>query len=185
MSTPIPEFNGVTPHLIVRDANAAIEFYQNLFKAELLWRNDGPDGRVWIAALSIDGGMVLLADEFPEFGLVSPATIGGPSVTLHLYVDDVEHAVGKAIAAGMEAPWGVKEMHWGDDYSQLNDPFGHKWAFATRRANYSPDELKDKEQAFFKQYKHEIDRAETYAEEWHEEHPHALKPNVPPKRETE
>ncbi len=62
MSTPIPEFNGVTPHLIVRDANAAIEFYQNLFKAELLWRNDGPDGRVWIAALSIDGGMVLLAD---------------------------------------------------------------------------------------------------------------------------
>ena len=182
MSTPIPEFKGVTPHIIVRDADAAIKHYQEVLGAELMWRQDGPDGRVWVAALNINGGTLLLADEFPEFGLVSPATIGGPSVALHVYVDDVEETVGKAIAAGMHAPWGVKEMHWGDDYSQLDDPFGHKWAFATRKQDYSKDELREKSDEFFKEYRHEIDRAEEYAEEWHEEHPNAAKPNVPPKR---
>ena len=180
MSTPVSDYQGVTPHLIVRDAKAAIEVYKNAFGAEVVNVYEGPEGRVWFSELTLNGGRVIVSDEFPEFGVVSPATLGGPSVTLHMYVDNSDDAVGRAIAAGLQAPWGVKDMHWGDDYSQLDDPFGHKWSLATRRVNYSQDELDAKHEHFYDQYKHEIARAGQYADEWAAAHPKARRPNVPP-----
>lgn len=180
MSTPVTSYQGVSPHLIVRDAKAAIEFYKNAFGAEVAYCYEGPEGRVWICELSINGGRMMVSDEFPEFGLVSPKTLGGPSVTMHMYVDDIDHAVGRAIGAGADAPWGVKDMHWGDDYSQLDDPFGHRWSLATRRVDYDKEQLDTKHEHFYDQYKHEINRAGDYADEWTEAHPGALRPNVPP-----
>lgn len=180
MSTPMEDYQGVSPQLIVRDAKAAIGLYKKAFDAAVVRVVEGPEGRVWFSELSVNGGRVLISDEFPEFGVVSPATLGAPAVILHMYVNDVDDAVGRAVAAGMQAPWGVKDMHWGDDYALLDDPYGHKWSLAARRKNYTAEELETRNAQFFEENRHEIARAAEYADEWYAAHPRARRPNVPP-----
>ncbi len=150
--TPIPEgFHTVTPHLVIKGAAAAIEFYKRAFGAEVLGRMDGPGGTVGHAELKIGDSIIFLADEFPGAPTKSPQTLGGTTASLHLYVPDVDAAFRQAIAAGGRETMAVTDMFWGDRFGQLQDPFGHTWSIATRKEVLTPKEVEDRAQAFWAQ----------------------------------
>jgi uncharacterized glyoxalase superfamily protein PhnB len=150
--TPIPEgFHTITPHLTVRDATKAIEFYKSAFGAEALGVVPGPGGKVMHALLKIGDSMLMLVDEFPEWHCLSPLALGGTGVTLHIYIEDVDAAFARAVSAGANATMPVMDAFWGDRYGQVTDPFGHKWSLATRKQILTPDEVaKAQEEAFAK-----------------------------------
>ena len=132
MSDTTPKMmTGVTPHLVCNDAAAAIDFYKAAFGAEEMVRLPGKDGRLMHAALMINGGMVMLVDEFPDMIVTSPRTLGGTPVTLHLYVPDATAAIARAAAAGATVTMPAQPMFWGDLYGMVTDPFGHIWSIAT------------------------------------------------------
>jgi uncharacterized glyoxalase superfamily protein PhnB len=123
--------SGIAPHLVCKDASAAIDFYKKAFGAKEMVRLPGSDGRLMHAALEINGGIVMLADEYPDMGSVSPTTLGGSPVTLHLGVPDAEAAIARAAAAGATVTMPAQPMFWGDLYGIVTDPFGHVWSLAT------------------------------------------------------
>ena len=150
--TPIPEgFRTVTPHLVIKGAAAAIEFYKRAFGAEVLARMDGPGGSVGHAELKIGDSTIFLADEFPGGPTKSPQTLGGTTASLHLYVPDVDAAFKQAIAAGGREIMAVTDMFWGDRFGQLQDPFGHNWSIATRKEILTPKETDERAQTFWAQ----------------------------------
>jgi PhnB protein len=122
---------GVTPHLVVEGAAAAIDFYKQAFGAEEMMRLAAPDGRLMHATIRVNGAMVMLADLFPEMGDKGPKGLGGTTVALHLTVPDADAAVARAAEAGATVLLPVDLMFWGDRYGMVLDPFGHRWAFAT------------------------------------------------------
>jgi PhnB protein len=124
----------LTPYLIVKDAPRAIEFYARAFEAEEVFRLDEADGRVGHAEIRIGDSHLMLADEHPDFGALSPISIGGSPVNLHLYVDNVDGVVERAAAAGAVVLRSVKNEFYGDRTGMIVDPFGHRWHLATARA---------------------------------------------------
>jgi PhnB protein len=143
-STPIPPgFHTVTPHLIIRNAAKAIEFYKKAFGAELLSSMPMPDGRIMHASMRIGDSIVFLCDEFPEHNCgASPQTLGKPHATMHLYVEDCDKAFQRAVDAGAEATMPPSDMFWGDRYGMIIDPFGQPWSFATHVHDLTEDEMK-------------------------------------------
>jgi PhnB protein len=140
---PIPEgYHTLTPYMTVRDAARAIEFYKQAFGAVEKGSMKGPDGKIMHAELCIGDSIVMLADEFPEFGSLSPQTTGGAGMGLHIYVEDVDSAFDRAVKAGATVEMPVGDMFWGDRYGKLRDPFGHKWSIATHAVDLSEDEIK-------------------------------------------
>ena len=129
---------GVTPYLTVIGAKKASEFYQKAFGAEPLGIHRLPDGRVMHAALSINGALFFLVDEFPEHGGLSPLGLGGSPVTLHLQVPDCDAVFGRAVDAGCEVRMPLEDMFWGDRYGMVADPYGHHWSVATTVRQVSP-----------------------------------------------
>ena len=141
--TPIPpDYAGVTSYLIVRGAAKAIDFYKAAFNAVETGRMPGPDGRLMHAAVKIGDSTLMLVDEMLEYGAKSPKSLGGSAVTLHLYVDDVDAAFARAVAAGAKVTMPLADQFWGDRYGQLEDPFGHKWSIATHKRDVTPEEMK-------------------------------------------
>ena len=140
----IPEgYEGVTPYIICKNAEAAIDFYKNAFGAVELFRIGEP-GMVGHAELKIGNAIIMLADEHPEMGALSPETVGGTPVTLMIYVEDVDDFAGKAVAEGLKVIQPIKDQFYGDRSGHFEDPFGHKWSFATHIADVSPDEMNQK-----------------------------------------
>jgi uncharacterized glyoxalase superfamily protein PhnB len=140
---PIPDgYHTLTPFLTVRDAERAIEFYKNAFGAESRGVMKGPDGKVMHAEIKIGDSVVMLSDEFPDFGSVSPQGLGGSPMGLHIYVDDVDASFDRAVKAGAQVEMPVMDQFWGDRYGRLKDPFGHKWSIATHKKDLSMDEMK-------------------------------------------
>ena len=138
-------FHTVTPHLMVRDANRALDFYKKAFGAEVLHVMPGPGGKVMHAAVKIGDSIVMLADEFPEHG----STAGASGDALHIYIDNVDAAFQRAVSAGASVKMPVMDMFWGDRYGQVVDPFGHTWSLATHTRDMSPEEMqKEQEKAF-------------------------------------
>ena len=88
------------------------------------------------------GEIVMLSDEFPEFGALSPQSNGGAGMGLHIYVDGVDAAFDRAVKAGAQVEMPVSDQFWGDRYGKLKDPFGHKWSIATHTKDMSGDEMK-------------------------------------------
>ena len=131
----------VTPYLIVKGAAEAIAFYTKAFGAKELFRLSEPSGKVGHAELEIRGSTIMLADEYPDFGALAPTTIGGSPVSLHLYVDDVDHVVSDATAAGATVLRAIKDEFYGDRTGMIADPFGHKWHVSTRKEEVSPEEM--------------------------------------------
>jgi len=132
----------VTPHLVVRDCAGAIEFYKKAFGAEEVLRMPLPDGsKLLHAEVRIQGAVVMLVDEFPEWGSTSPESLGGTPVTLNLHVTDVDAAVERAGAAGCQVVMPPADMFWGDRYAKLLDPYGHSWSLAQHLRDPSPEEL--------------------------------------------
>lgn len=138
---PIPEgFGTVTPHLVVRGAAKAIEFYKAAFGAEELFSMPGPGGAVMHAEMTIGNSRIMICDEFPEM-CRSPQTLGGSPVTLHVFVPDVDAAVNRAVKAGAKVTMPVSDMFWGDRYGKVCDPFGHEWSVATHVKDLTPEEI--------------------------------------------
>jgi PhnB protein len=146
MAKPIPEgFHTLTPYLRVRNGEAAIAFYQKAFGAELTEKLPGHDGKgVGHAALKIGDSMLMLSDEYPQMGIVSPQTLGGTASAVHIYVNDVDAAVARAVAAGAKVTLPVMDMFWGDRFAKLIDPFGHDWSIATHKEDLTPQQIRER-----------------------------------------
>lgn len=148
----IPQgYHTLTPYMTVRDAARALAFYKQAFGAVERGVMKGPDGRVMHAELTIGDSIFMLADEFPQFGSLSPQSIGGSGMGLHIYVEDVDSAFDRAIGAGATIEMPVADMFWGDRYGKLVDPFGHKWSIATHKRDMSPEEIEEAQEEFMKQ----------------------------------
>jgi uncharacterized glyoxalase superfamily protein PhnB len=117
----------ITPHLVVAGAQAAAAFYEDAFAAREIDRIPTPDGRLMSVQLRLADGLLHIADEFPEFGVLGPPSIGGTPVVLSLDVPDADAAFARAVAAGALVRQPVQEMFWGARHGQLEDPFGHRW----------------------------------------------------------
>jgi PhnB protein len=140
---PIPEgYHTLTPFLTVRNAVRAIEFYKQAFGAQERGVAKGPDGKVMHAELKIGDSVIMLSDEYPEFGSLSPQSIGGSPMGLHIYTENVDAAFDRAVKAGAQVEMPVSDQFWGDRYGKLKDPFGHKWSIATHVKDMSADEMK-------------------------------------------
>ncbi len=138
---PPGRMNVLSPHLVIRGAAKAIDFYKQAFAAEEVIRMPGPDGKLMHASLLIAGASVMLMDENPQWGALSPKFLNGTPVTMHLYVDDVDAAYAKAIAAGATAKMPPSDQFWGDRYGVLEDPFGHSWALAQHLKDMTIEEM--------------------------------------------
>ncbi len=139
---PIPEgYHSITPYLYVRAASAAIEFYKNVFDATETVRMAGPNGRIMHAELKIGDSIVMLADENPSSGVMSPQTVGGFSGGLHLYVENVDAVIQKAVDNGAKLLRPIKNQFYGDRSGSVLDPFGHMWSVATHVEDVSPEEM--------------------------------------------
>jgi uncharacterized glyoxalase superfamily protein PhnB len=147
---PIPEgFHTLTPHIVVNDANQAIEFYKNAFGAEELCRMPGPGGKLMHAEIKIGDSIVMMCNEFPEQGAKSPQALNGSPVTLHLYVNNVDAAMKKAEDAGAKVTMPAMDAFWGDRYGRVQDPFGHNWSIATHKEDLTPEQIQQRADEFF------------------------------------
>ncbi|PYV08375.1 MAG: glyoxalase [Acidobacteria bacterium] len=139
---PVPEgYHSATPYLIVRDAARAIDFYRKAFGATELVRMPGPDGRLMHAEMRIGDSVIMLSDEFPERGALSPQSLGGAGVGIFLYLDDVDAHFEQAVSAGAKVLVPVEDMFWGDRWGQIEDPFAHRWQLATHKEDLSGEEI--------------------------------------------
>ena len=139
---PIPHgMHTITPHLVCKDAAAAIEFYKKAFGAVELVRLPGPDGKLMHAMLRIGDSAIMLVDEFPDMMVRGPQALGGSSVTIHLSVVDADAAFKRAAAAGATPSMPVTDMFWGARYGMVVDPFGHLWSMATQVRDLTPEQI--------------------------------------------
>jgi uncharacterized glyoxalase superfamily protein PhnB len=142
MAQPVPEgTHTLTPHLVVRGAARAIDFYKRAFGATEILRMPGPGALLMHAELQIGDSRVYLADEMPGMSARSPRSLGGSAVTLHLYVPDCDAVFASAVSAGASVIMPVQDAFWGDRYGQVDDPFGHRWSIATHKQDLSAAEL--------------------------------------------
>ncbi|MGB6177128.1 MAG: VOC family protein [Methylocella sp.] len=146
---PIPEgHQGAIPYLTVRDASKAIAFYKAAFDAaEVLCIEHR--GKVGHAELEIGGARIMLCDEFPDHDALSPQTIGGTPVMIHLYVEDVDAFTTRAISAGIKVLRPVADQFYGERGGKFEDPSGHRWWIATHKEDISLEELKNRAAALF------------------------------------
>lgn len=133
--------NALSPYLIVQGAAEAITFYQQALGAKELYRLTDPTGKVGHAELEVEGSRFMLADEYPDFGALSPVTVQGTPVSIHLYVDDVDQVVARALAHGATLQRPLTDEFFGDRVALIVDPFGHKWHLATHNEDVSYEEM--------------------------------------------
>jgi PhnB protein len=131
----------ITPHIVVRDAAEPAEWYVRALAAEELSRVPLPDGKLLSVELRFGDSTVMLADEFRELDVLSPQTIGGTAVVLHLSTDDVDALWQRALEAGAEVLHPLADQFWGNRQGQIADPFGHRWNLAQPLRKVSPEEL--------------------------------------------
>jgi len=139
---PIPDgYSAVTPYLFIKGAARAIEFYKQAFGAVERMRLEMPGG-IGHAELNLGDSVIMLADECPSVRALSPQSIGGTPVMIHLYVPDVDAVFARALAGGAKVLQPVEDKFYGDRSGSLTDPFGHQWAVATRKENLSAEEIR-------------------------------------------
>jgi PhnB protein len=137
---PVPDgYHSVTPYLIIKGANRAIEFYKNSFGAQEIMRFPGPNGTIGHAELRIGDSVIMLADEQQSHR--GPEAFGGSPVSLMIYVPDVDKAFKQAIANGAKETRPVQDQFYGDRSGNLVDPFGHVWTVSTHVEDVSAEEM--------------------------------------------
>jgi PhnB protein len=141
----------ITPHLVVNGAGEALEFYKKAFGAQIGGVHKTPDGKVMHAEFKIGDSRLFLADEFPGMGSPSPKTLGGSTVVLNLYMDNIDTMFNQAVAAGATVTMPLANQFWGDRYGQLKDPFGHTWALGQHVEDVSPEEMERRAREVFAQ----------------------------------
>jgi uncharacterized glyoxalase superfamily protein PhnB len=149
---PIPEgYHTITPSLICKSSEKAIEFYKKAFGAEELMRIGRPGGGIMHAEIRVGSSRVMLADEMPDMGCKSAQAYGGSPVTFYVYVENVDAAFKRATDAGGKSPMPVMDMFWGDRIGQIEDPFGYKWTIAQHTKDMTPEEMKKGQEAWMAQ----------------------------------
>lgn len=131
----------IVAHIVVQGAGRAAAFYAEAFGAQEVSRIPVPDGRLMSVQLRIGGGLLHLADEFPEMGVLAPPTIGGTPVVLALEVADAEVVFARAVAAGATVRQPLADMFWGGRHGQVDDPFGHRWNIGQHLRDVPQDEI--------------------------------------------
>lgn len=131
----------ITPYIIVRDAPSALDFYARAFGAEEKFRLTDPAGRIGHAHMEIGDAAFMLADEHPEWGALSPVSIGGTAVSLHLSVADADASAARAVEAGATLLRPVEDQFHGNRSGMVADPFGHKWSISQQTEEVSPEEM--------------------------------------------
>ena len=140
---PVPEgYHSVTPYLILSGAGDAIAFYNKAFGAEEVMRLADPCGKVHHAEIRIGDSRIMLADEHPEIEALSPKTVGGSPVSIHLYVEDVDATIDRAVAAGAKLVRPVADQFYGDRVGGIEDPFGYRWFIATHKEDLTVEEIR-------------------------------------------
>jgi PhnB protein len=129
------------PYLTIKDAARAIEFYKKAFGAIEKGRVADPSGKIGHAEITIGGSTIMLSDEYPDYDALSPVTLGGSPVKMHLYVDDVDAFAEHAVSAGAKIVRPVEDQFYGDRSGQLADPFGYTWTVATQKEMLTLDEI--------------------------------------------
>lgn len=136
-----PGARTITPHLVIRGATKAMDFYKAAFGAEEHCRMPGPGGALMHAEMKIGDSVFYLCEEFPEYGAKSPDALNGSPVTIHLYVPNADAAWDRAVKAGATVEMPLENAFWGDRYGKLKDPFGHKWSIAQHIEDVTPEEM--------------------------------------------
>ena len=150
MNTKSLAVHEVYPYLRLRRAAEAIEFYKKAFGAEELFRLVEPGGRVGHAEVKIGATTLMLADEYPEMGIVGPEAIGGTTFAIHLHVDDADAWIERAVAAGAVVTRPAQDAFYGERSGAIRDPFGHEWLIGHQIEEMSTDEMQRRYSALFK-----------------------------------
>jgi PhnB protein len=149
---PIPQgYHTVTPSIVVRGAEKALDFYRKAFNAEETLRMPGPDGKIIHAEFRIGDSVMMLGEEMPAMGGKSPQSLGGSPVSFFIYLENVDEAWQRAINAGAKQVMPLADMFWGDRAGCVDDPFGHHWWLAQHVADLTPEEIKRGQEEFFSQ----------------------------------
>jgi PhnB protein len=149
---PIPEgYTSITPYLTVDDGKGAIEFYKRAFGATERGIMEGPDGKVAHAELQIGDGVIMLSDKFPQSACQTPKELGGTTVAIFLFVEDVDSVVQDAADAGATITMQPENQFWGDRLGQVTDPFGNVWQISTRVEDLTPEEIQARGREFMAQ----------------------------------
>ena len=149
-TTSIPQgMHTVTPHLVCAGATEAIDFYKRAFDAAELSRLSGPSGSIMHASIRIGDSVIMLAEEMEDCGALGPNALKGSPVTIHLYVDDVDRFVERAVQEGAVLTLAPHDTFWGDRYGRIRDPFGHQWSVATHVRDMTHEEIDQAMHAFF------------------------------------
>ncbi|MCE9658902.1 MAG: VOC family protein [Burkholderiales bacterium] len=149
VQNPPAGYHSLTPYMTVKNANAAIDFYQRAFGAEQVLRLDLPDGSVAHAEIRIGDSVVMLAEESEAWGNKSPLSLGGSAMFLMAYVADVDAAFRRALDAGASEVRPVADQFYGDRSGTLKDPFGHQWTLSTHIEDVSESEAQRRMEAEF------------------------------------
>ena len=137
-----PVVHEMFPYLRVRNANAALEYYQRAFGATLRLRLDEPGtGRVGHAELELGPAVLMVSDEYPEHGILGPESIGGTSVSIHLHVDNADAVLARAVDAGGHLVRPATDAFYGERGGTVRDPFGHEWLIGHSIEDVSPEEM--------------------------------------------
>jgi PhnB protein len=131
----------ITPHLVVRDAAAASEWYQRALGAKERGRIPVPGGKFMQIELCFGASTVMISDEFPDLGVVSPLSLGGTVGALSIHIDDVDALWRRAVEAGAEVSLPLQNVFWGDRHGEVIDPFGHRWALAQHLRDIPAEEI--------------------------------------------
>jgi PhnB protein len=148
-------YQSLTPSLSFKRTEEAIEWYKNVFGATEKMKINGPDKKIMHAELMIGNSCFFLAEENPQYGNKTPDAVNGNSITLHLYVKDVDDTVKKAVQNGATLLMAPMDMFYGDRIGNILDPYGYSWALATHVKDVSESEMKKMAQEFKQQPEHE------------------------------
>ena len=147
---PIPNgYHSITPYLIVNQRVKAIEFYKKAFGAKEMFRVEREGGKIGHAELRIGDARIMLADVCPEKGGRSPEECNGTSISIYLYIKNVDDVVKRAISAGAILDKPVESMFWGDRCGVLKDPYGHLWCVSTHVEDVTPAQVKKRATELF------------------------------------
>lgn len=152
---PIPEgYHSITPYLIVKGADKALEFYKKAFGAEEIFRIPTPEGKIGHCEFQIGDSRIMMADEFPDMGSVAPSGTRGSSFSLLIYVEDVDALFQRAVDAGAKVMKPLKDEFYGDRMGSLQDPFGHIWNLGEHVEDVSPEEMKKRAEVMWEKKNH-------------------------------
>jgi PhnB protein len=149
---PIPDgYHTATPYLSISGAKDAIEFYKLAFGATEVFCMGTPTGEVAHAEIRIGDSQIMLGEACEDSPMPSPDTLGGSTVAVHLYVEDVDAMFEQAIDAGALDIKSVEDQFYGDRMGTLKDPFGHIWFVSTHIEDLTPEEIQQRAEAMFSQ----------------------------------